>query len=986
MPIFNEDEILNATQSGKAPEVEQAPPTEETGFLEAARAFYAMEDPIFNATKELFAPEVSKEFDPNFNPIQKLQEDRPDLIDDIGNFADVRNEEEYNRKVLNIDFERDQRETFQKAPTITKLTAGLAGSIIDPLTLIPYAGIAKTANTVSRIGTGVSAGIGVGASASIIRETVLQGTQETRTFDESMNNILAETAFAGLLGGGAAALSNPVKGAGREILAKALAGDDFKIQIDDAGQAKVVPTSDSAGAAAVKSDLEGLGLAHINETLAKTLSGPEFLRAPDLRAILSPSESVRKVGEIFYNSNYIRKKNVEGIASGPKAQNAIFRREQVTHKTLKEVEDLYLDYTGKGVIGSTVARPKGIISHKDFSTRVWHNLVDDTRVDSIPQVNKAAKTLRTQMDSMLSDLQAAKLLPEDLDPKLARNYMTRIYDLEKLHNPSTQTKFINKVKNWIKQHNKDGSVRNTPMDDELATMEAEDILTKIRGESDQQIALAGIAENFISKGKFLKERQLLIPDAEIAEFLSTDSFRLFNNYMNRAGKLVETQKALERAGFESIQDVIKDIKFEASKAVRGIEDPKEAAKIGQKFKEQEDLVNMMYRSMLGQLRKPGKADRYAETLLNYQFVRLLGGVTVSSLPELAMTPFRNGFLNTLRDGYLPMIKSFKTSKLTKDQLNDLTGALEFEQANVLRALGGIDDMDELGRTRNAWDTTQELLTKSFVKATGIGHWTSINRRLAAQVSSADIVRTLRKGPQGSDIERLASIGLGVDDYAKVLNQIDKHVQEYKGSFVINPQLWDDKSALEVFQNAVQTQVESAVLKPGVESIPFFVQQSQWAKVLFQFKSFMSAATGKITISGIQRKDANAIAGLMGLIAMGTLSGIAHDKIAGREPPESPEELLLEGISRSGVLGLLGTTVLDLGSTFYNEKTRRFGGKFASSAILGPSASQIEEIVRAGQGLVQGDVTDKEIKAIQRMIPFMNLFYIKAITERIFNQE
>ena len=983
MPVFNEDEILNSTQSGQAPNTEEASPVESTGFLDAAAAFYQMEDPVFNTGRELFSQPIDSEFDPEFKPLEKLQKERPDLLDDIGSFTDVRNEEEYNIRVERVEYEREQREIFAKAPTITKITAGLAASIIDPTMLIPYVGIAKKASRIARIGRGAAVGLGVGAGTSIAREGILQGTQLTRTADESMINIVVETAFGGVLGAAAGAVSNPVKAASKQIFAKALAGEDFKIEINEAGTSKVVP--DSAGAAAKQSEVEELGLARINEQLAKIASGPEFLRPPDLRAILSPSASVRKLGEVFYNSNFIRNKNVTGEASPVRAQNAIFRREQNSIRTIKEVEQMYLDYTGKGIIGSTLFRPKGIISSREFSDRIWKNLVDETRVDQIDQVNKAAQLLRKDLDEMVRELQAAKLLPKDLDPKFIRNYMTRIYDLDKLQSPAAQARFVTKVKNWIKKHNKDGSVRASVLEDDAAEEIALDILDKIRGETDQQIALSSIAEGFISKGKFLKERQLLIPDAEIAEFLQTDSLRLFKNYMSRASKLLETQKALNRAGFEDIMDVKKQMRFERDQAVRGL-DEKEAAKVGKEFKKQEDLVDMMYRSLLGQLRKPGKGDRFAEALLNYQFVRLLGGVTISSFPEAVMAPFRLGFTKTLRDGYLPMIRSLKTSKLSKDQLNDLTGALEFEQANVLRSLGGIDDMENLGRTRNSWDITQELLTNSFVKATGIGHWTSAHRRIAAQVSSADIVRTLKRGPKGLEIERLAVGGIGKENYERILQQINKHTQEYKGTFVINPHLWDDKKALELFQNAVQTEIESAILKPGVEALPFFVQQSQWAKVLFQFKSFMSAATSKILISGLQRRDSSVLMGLMGLIAMGTLSGVAHDKIAGRESPEDPTELLLDGIGRSGTLGLIGTTILDTSKAFYSERTRRFGGKFLSSSILGPSAGQIEEGTRAIQGLVDGDVTDKEVKAVSRMIPFNNLFYIKLMTERVFDEE
>ena len=981
MPIIDEDALLGATTAGvttvSPPEAPEAAPTQEApGFLEAAKAFTATENPLFGVAKGLGIglPEVDDTFDPDFRPIEKLQADRPELADYAKNFIDVKNEAQYNRVLFNIEDELGQKEIFARANTLTKITSGLAASLADPLILIPAVGTISKASRGGRALQGAVQGAALGAAGGLAREGILQATQETRTSGESITNILAESAIGGILGAGVGALSAGARGAAQKVLAKAIDGEDIPINVSEKGDLSV-------GAAETTSELESLGLARINENLAKVMSGPEGLRPPELRAALSPSEHVRKAGEVFYNSNYIRNKNIEGIGSGPKAQNAIFRREQQSINTLKEIDDIYLEYAGTSQFRAAFGAPKGKISHQDFSQRVWQNMVDAERVDQIAEVNRAAKRLREDMDVMAKELQAAKLLPEDIDPKLMRNYMSRVYNTDALMAPAARQRFVNKVSTWIRTHNKDGSLRKVVLDADEAELKAMDILEKIRGETDQQIALSAVAEGFVSKGKFLKERQLLIPDKEIAEFLDTDALRLYKNYMNRASKLLETQKALERAGYENIQDAIKSIREEANRATRGVTDPKEAAEIGKKFKNEEELLNMMYRSMLGQLRKPGSSDRWAEALLNYQFVRLLGGVTISSFPELIMTPFRQGFLKTFRDGYLPMIRDFKAAKMSRNQLNDLTGALEFEQANVLRALGGIDNIDNLGRGKTKWEGYMDALTGGFVKASGIGHWTSMNRRLAAHVSAADLVRTISKGPQGADVERLAVLGISKSEYAQINAQIQKHVQEYKGSYAINPHLWDDKEALEMFQSAIQTEVEATILKPGVESLPFFVQKNQWVKVMFQFKSFMSAATSKIAISGIQRRDMNVFMGVMGLVTMGIVSSLAHDTIAGREIDDSPEEILMDGISRSGIMGLLGTSILDTAKTFYSEKTNRFGGKFVSSNILGPSAGMIEEGTRALQGVTDGEVTDKDMKALLRFIPFANLFYIKAISER-----
>ena len=993
MPIFDEDVILrNSRPSGTNPDIPEAPEEgEQTSPLEAGRAFFTMDNPIFNATREAFLPKVSNEFDPDFRPIEKLQAERPELLEFIGNFATVKNEEEYNRRVFNAEYELDQREKFSKASTTAQISSALAVSIIDPLILIPAGGVALKAARTGRALSGLAKGAAAGAAAGTIREGVLQATQETRTAEESAINVLAESVLGGLLGGAVGALSDPIKSSAKHLVKKAMVGDEVMLEVTDDFSMQIVKTPRSVGAAEAtgrEAELEALGLARLNKNVVKTLTGPDALTAPDIRAAVSPSLTIRKMGEIFYNSNFLRKKNLEGEATLENAQNAIFRGEQRTLETLKELESLYLDHTGAGALRSAVSRPEGAISHLEFSDRVWLNMVDETRVDQIDQVNQASKIMRTEMDKLLKELQDLKMLPEDIDPKLARNYMSRVYDLDALSSPAARSRFREKVGNWLRHHHMDGTKRTSILDELEGQEKADKILTKIRGESDQQIALSSIAEGFISKGKFTKKRQLLIPDSEISEFLRKDAMRSFKSYAGRTRKLIETQKALERAGFKNFQEVIAEIKDEAAKAEQAAEAAgKPTAKVNAEFKEQERLANLMYRSMLGQLRKPGAGDRFIEQLLNYQFMRLLGGVTISSLPELLMTPFRQGFLNTLRHGYVPMIRSLETSKMSKDQMNYLIGALESEQSNVLRALSGIDDIDTIGSNKNTFERTMDFMVSGYVKATGIGYWTAMNRRIAAQVAAADIVNTLRRGPKGTDIERLASVGIGKADYDKLLVQINEHTQDLNGSRVLNPHLWKDKEALNKMLNAIQNEVEAAILKPGVEAKPFFVQQYQVAKPIFQFKSFITAATGKIALSSLQRRDKRLLTGLMSIIAAGTMTYILKEKVAGRDVDyDNTANLLLEGVSNSGILGLIGTVVLDTGKTLYNKDSRRWGGSNLQSNVVGPSVSQVEPLVNAVAGLVDGDITDRDKKAAMKMIPFLNIFYIKALTEEVFDDD
>lgn len=999
MPFISKEHLLGSTTSGeptKPKEEPKAKPAESTeafdvvapGFsqdrVNAIGAAFNVENPIATIRSRAAEEDIDESFDPEFNPVQKQIDERPDLEAFGDRFVDDKNEEEYNRTISRIEYEQEQLEILAKVPTLTRAAYLMGAAVLEPTTLIPIVGIVNKARAGARIAKGLAEGTALAGGAGALREAALQQTLETRSLEQSAMNIIAEATLGGLIGGTVAGLSNPALKAMKEIVRKAATGEEFKYTLNKQGNIQI--QADSVSAARKLDEMENLALAHINESFAKGLGGPEFLRAPQLRAATSVSTSLRKVGEAIFKAPFILKKHTEGIASGPNAQNLISKRLVKMENTLKAIDESYLKYTGKSRVSAAFGRVGDKISSKEFSERMWKKLTDEDYIDDIAEINNGAKLLRKEMDDMLAELQEVGILPKEIDPTLARQYMTRIYDHNTLSTLSNQEEFLDVVADWVRVHKKDGTKREIAIDEDKSRFIAEDVLDKILGESDEQISMAGITENFASKGKFTKERKLLIPDNLIEKFLVTDSTRLFKNYMARASKLLETQKALNRAGFENIQDVIKEIKAEARLAKKGVTDPEEAINIQRRFEDAEKEAIMMYRSMTGQLRKPGKADRYVEALLNYQFVRLLGGVTISSIPEAVMLPFRIGFLKTLRNAYIPMMKSWKDARLSQEQLSDLLLGADMENNNILRALGNVDDVEKYGRAQNTYDRAQGFLTKGFIEASGIGPWTRGHLKIAYQATSADIIRTLKNGPQGLDIERLAAIGIGKKDYAKIVNAMERPVQELNGSFVLNPHLWKDKEALDLVLNAIQNQVEHVIIRPGAESLPYFVQQYIMAKPLFQFKSFMSAATGRITISGLQRRDAAALAGMMQLIAAGSISGAIHDKIAGRELSDDPVEMLLDGISRSGLSGLIGTTAMDIGLNRYNKKTRRFGGEHLASIAFGPSIGLLKDASNLANQLLDGKATNKDIKAATRLIPYNNLFYIKALTERAFGDK
>lgn len=1002
--IFQEDLLLSTQASLDKPEVEQQEEQPVSSFSDTVKASFMQDNSVFNVTRMALESDVEiddtvdLDYDP-FNDIEGYELD-------AGAFVNSKNSHETAFIKTKIDFDREQKEILANAPTWSAIVGGVMANTIDPLMFIPLSKTANIASRAARTAQGVASGVALGAAGGITREGILQSSQTQREVSESVTNVLAESAFGGMFGGVVGAIANPVKTASKSIMSKAMRGDEYKINIDEEGKPYVAR---SVGAAESARDIEDEGLAYLNNSLARNLGGfgTDLLSSPTLRGITSEFESTRSLTNGLFLHNFILGKNVKGIATEDSAE-ALIRRDESRYTMMKnDINNLYYKHTGQGALGSSFNLKEGKLNFKEFNERITKVLRNEDLVDDIPEVNKAAQAYRKELNNITKDLQELKLLPEDIDPNKARNYFTRVYDTRKMLDVDVRKNFLGKVSKWLRTHDAaTGKALDEPMDAVTSDQVALDIYNNIMKQGDNFSPINNLSDSLVAKEGFLKEKGLLMPDEQLEEFLNNDAQLVTSNYFRRASSLINIHKSLNNMGFKNFDEFRMSLNSEFEQKLATVTDLKERARLKDVFERDKELTNDMFKLMTGNLRKPGKVDKYVEGLMQYQYVRLLGGVSLSSLPELAMQPFRFGLLNTFRDGFMPMIRDFKASKLVKDEYKYLDVGLENEQSNLLRSLADPDH--QLGTGYTEYErmmekllgpklsgftklTNNATLNDTFSKASMITYWTSAGRRLSAQIASADIMRTMESFAAGkvldsSKIAELASIGIGKTDYDKIAAQVKKHGIKRNGSWISNVHLWDDEQAYKAFSSGVQRQVESVVIKPSRGDIPIYAQKNQIARLMFQFKSFSSSASNKILISSMQRRDARTLTGLMMLSAMGSMTSIIKDKVAGREADKSPEDLILEGISRSGMMGLLGGTVLDIGKSMANDDSYRYTGKYAQGAVIGPSFGMAEDLVKTMQKLTDGEVSDNDKKATLRLLPFNNLFYIQSLTNELLDQD
>jgi hypothetical protein len=234
----------------------------------------------------------------------------------------------------------------------------------------------------------------------------------------------------------------------------------------------------------------------------------------------------------------------------------------------------------------------------------------------------------------------------------------------------------------------------------------------------------------------------------------------------------------------------------------------------------------------------------------------------------------------------------------------------------------------------------------FGKVTGLSYWNNFHKRVGARVSLARTMRSLKQGvtPGSKEATRLARMGISSEHFNTILEQFAKHGEEANGSYILNPHLWDKDAsgALKALEGSILKDTDMAgVLTPSRGDIPIIVQKSEIAKMLFQFKTFASAATSKILLKAFDRRDSQALQGITVMVGLGMGVEALKQKMAGKELPEVDTKLVMQGITRSGLLGVMGDYTLGSLNAIYGGVSQRYAGRNLMGLYGGPALGTAE---------------------------------------------
>lgn len=525
----------------------------------------------------------------------------------------------------------------------------------------------------------------------------------------------------------------------------------------------------------------------------------------------------------------------------------------------------------------------------------------------------------------------------------------------------------------------------------------------ILGDSD-----AKLLNPFLSKlggsTRPFKARKLIIDQLQASPWHITDIQKIAEAHNRAMVPTIHLQRFAQTHGFKDINDMLLGMgdllrkEFDAQSA--GLTG-KAAQKLREKYNSNiEDMqaaiqqLQGVYGQGFNVLNSSGA--EFFNNVLNWNYTRMLGHMTISSLPDLGMLVMRNGLMTTLARGIGDSFSVVK--KISKNDIRALGYAIETELGTQVKTY-----IEHHGLSTNPSPFTKGLnsLTKSFGNLSLMNPWTDMIQNMSGHIAINRILTTVHKVVNGESVSKkettlLARLGIAQEHFPEIAKFTKDNV--YKGTRYADWTNWDiqtvpERNALKAFQAAVGKSIDEISLSPNLGDKPLLLQQrgafGHMANLMFQFKSFLFAATNRIFYSGIQNvNDINLYLGVTSMMGLGMLGYVASSTLRGNtEVDLSPSNLLREGLDRSGVLAIYGEGINIGQKMFQLGEVSRYKSRDAFGSVLGPTGGSASQLVSLFNKLnplssAKGEWTTKDAEAVMRLMPLQNLFYLQKINRAI----
>lgn len=403
------------------------------------------------------------------------------------------------------------------------------------------------------------------------------------------------------------------------------------------------------------------------------------------------------------------------------------------------------------------------------------------------------------------------------------------------------------------------------------------------------------------------------------------------------------------------------------------------------------------------------AFRAERTFRQINFMRFMGGVTLSSIPDLAMSLVVNGLRPTVRawrsvlrqplkeiQNNLRLKPTEALSELSaKEELVRFAVALELASGARVKAFGDIGDLVPGG---SKFERFVDRASDEFANLTLINRWNAYHKGIATLAvmnrMTDDIARLVgTKKLSRSGRQNLAASGINKEMAVRIKAQLDEFGTTDGGQVLPRTQVWLDAEAKKVFQEAVTADVRRTIITPSAGDLPYWMSRPIW-RLAGQFRSFAMSATTKVLQSGLQRADAAVVQGAIFSVMMGSVAWALKEMVRGRDPFEQETGVWVQNaIDRSGLLGILMDVNgalerathgrVGLSAVTSGTPATRFQARNVVDSFLGPSVGTATDLVQIfGSPFGEGGATQRDLQVFRKLVPFNQLFYARFLFDKL----
>ncbi|MEQ5120790.1 hypothetical protein ABN203_16405 [Morganella morganii] len=538
--------------------------------------------------------------------------------------------------------------------------------------------------------------------------------------------------------------------------------------------------------------------------------------------------------------------------------------------------------------------------------------------------------------------------------------------------------------------------RMEPMAREELEAAADDIINKIIGAPAGIVPGELIPDGLTKHAGFTKARTLNIPDERIKDFLESDVNYVMENYIRQVAPEIELTK---RFGRVDMDGQIKAITEDYNRLISEAATPKERAKLEKRRDADLRDIRAMRDRLLGTYGAPKDPSsffiRAGRVARHVNFLRLLGGMTISSLPDIARPIMQHGLRSSLKP-LGKMMTDISKMRIAKADLREMGIGLEYALSSRSKVIA---DLNDPYSRRSFLERGLEWSSQKFGNFTLMNQYTDTMKMWSGLITQSKVLNAANAVAGGKklskkEITKLAHIGIDESMLHRIAEQYSRHGEDLDGLLTGHSHMWDDRVVREAFQNAVLKDVRTTVITPGIGDTPLMMS-SELGKIVMQFKTFFFATHNRALVSGIQSGDASFYYGALLQVGLGALVYVLKSMLAGRDINTDPANLVKEGLDWSGMMGWLGepNNVLEnlsggtygMSALFGGPPASRYQSRNGIGALLGPTFDLGGDIKNITAGVLNGEFDDREVRSSRKLLPFQNLPYLSPLLNKVEEQ-